>query len=73
MNLACRILHMFERCFVAMELMLFMQAFISAIYVTLFSSWMEIYDVSNFYFMDIFLQIFNKRDWPFCSCHMLYV
>ena len=37
MNLACRILHIFERCIVTMELMLFMQAFISAIYLTLFS------------------------------------
>lgn len=36
MDLACRILHIFERCIVAMELMLFMQAFISAIYLTLF-------------------------------------
>jgi hypothetical protein len=55
MNFACRILHIFERCIVAMELMLFIQAFISAIYLTLFSLWMEIYDASNFYFMDIFL------------------
>lgn len=56
MNLACRILRIFERCIVTMELMLFMQAFISAIYLALFSLWMEIYDATNFYFMDIFLQ-----------------
>ena len=37
MNLACRILHIFQRFIVVMELMLFMQAFISAIYLTIFS------------------------------------
>jgi hypothetical protein len=53
--------------------MLFMQASISAVYLTQFSLWMEIYDVNIFYIMDIFLQIFNKRTGPFCSCHTLYV
>jgi hypothetical protein len=53
--------------------MLFVQASIAAIYLTPFSLQMEIYDDNYFYFMDIFLQVFNKRVRLFSSLHMLHV